>query len=1017
MQDIHKFGVSSFAYGINDSGQVVGVYRDSNERVYGFIWDNINSMQDLGGLSPTVQYTLAYSINNLGQVVGESFAGSDVHAFIWDNLHHMRDLGTLGGSASVADAINNRGQVVGFSRTSTGQTHVFLINPIDMDKDGIPDTWNRDDNHDGKNDLMQDVGLLANNIGWSVDGFASINDGGQMAGTGINGGIRQALIADTNGPVLIIPGIVGTLPTNSDFGNWLLNRGVSPDTLRVEPLGNTYDALIQTLKNAGYTEGKDLFVANYDWRMPPAPTFDGQADGVIGGLTAQGLIQDVTSGKYYSGVDYLAYWLKKASDAWAASHGGVRPDSVDVIAHSTGGLVARAYIQSTAYNGVYGQDSQGHDLKLPKIGNFVMLDVPNEGASKAWNPLFDNFSIDAIYEHVLAPIIEVAFNKLRNGHTIHGPDGDIHLDTITRPDETLDKAKFVALYVPTVLSLLATYSFTTNFSIPPEDQNTLLLDLNAGSAPNTFPDKVGKVFNVYGAGVLTPQSVTKLVGDGQDHGDRIFSFTDAFERTPRQGETYYRDNQDMDGDGTVPLVSLVGPFAESTQLENQPFDKRLGALGEVDHTGIVSNPFVQKRILDDLGVKIDTSQIATSHQTLWNLPSIVRVRFDPVEGMLTDGQGRRLGFTTSTGPLAEIPNSFYLGQTDGIGFIFGPVVVPLTLDLTGLGEDYSVRVVGVQGDNIADLSVSGTLAAGEHQNFVVTFAPPMTDTLPPTTTAALSGPLGNNGWYDGSVTVALAATDDLSGVATTQYRLDGGAWQVYIGAFQVATDGVHSVDFYSIDNAGNVEDTHTQTIKVDQSNPVLTATANRSVVWPPNGKMVPVTVSGEMNDIVSGIDSTQAAYTVQDEYGLIQPHGAITLQPDGSYSFTILLEARRDGQDKDGRQYTVSVTGRDLARNGGTATVVVTVPHDQGKAGVAAASNSTNRFGRSGVMTSDPIGPFTSVVPPGPLGLLSATTTRKHHRSLPLLPSLRNTRRDPGVPAGHGWRVAAVVEDGRVVHG
>ena len=39
----------------------------------------------------------------------------------------MFDLGTLGGTSSGATGINNRGDIVGFSRIATGERHAFLF--------------------------------------------------------------------------------------------------------------------------------------------------------------------------------------------------------------------------------------------------------------------------------------------------------------------------------------------------------------------------------------------------------------------------------------------------------------------------------------------------------------------------------------------------------------------------------------------------------------------------------------------------------------------------------------------------------------------------------------------------------------------------------------------------------------------------------------------------------------------------------------------------------------------------
>ena len=50
------------------------------------------------------------------------------------------------------------------------------------------------------------------------------------------------------------------------------------------------------------------------------------------------------------GLDYLGYWMKKAIANWRDAHNlNVDPPSIDIVAHSMGGLVARSYLQSSAY--------------------------------------------------------------------------------------------------------------------------------------------------------------------------------------------------------------------------------------------------------------------------------------------------------------------------------------------------------------------------------------------------------------------------------------------------------------------------------------------------------------------------------------------------------------------------------------------------------------------------------------------------------------------------------------------
>jgi len=76
------------------------------------------------------------------------------------------------------------------------------------------------------------------------------------------------------------------------------------------------------------------------------------------------------------------------------------------------------------------------------------------------------------------------------------------------------------------------------------------------------------------------------------------------------------------------------------------------------------------------------------------------------------------------------------------------------------------------------------------------------DVIPPTTTS------NGKRTYAGSATVNLSATDAESGVASTQWRLDGGEWTTGLSA-STSTLGAHTLEFYSVDVAGNSETTRT----------------------------------------------------------------------------------------------------------------------------------------------------------------------------------------------------------------
>jgi probable HAF family extracellular repeat protein len=687
-------GNSSIALGINDQGQIV-ISENSTSTTTSYLWQN-------GGFTqlPGIDFGVS-DINNIGQIAGGSrlTQGGQFQACVYFN-GVITHLGTLG-EESNAVAVNDNGVVVGNSYIS-GQARPFL--------------WD--------SGVMIDLNdLLEPNSGWILNEVRGINNHGQIVGNGyFNGLPRGFILSPIRYPVLIVPGIAGTYAAdvNNDLA-WLVARGISPENIQVDPLANVYKDLITTLENVGYEKDKNLFVVNYDWRVMPSP-IDNNFDGYISGITAT----SITDAEFKYGVDYLGWYIKKACDKWRTDY-NEELEYIDIISHSTGGLVTRSYIQSSAYGGVY---DAINNHKLAKIRNFIMIGVPNRGASKAWNPLHDNWIADNAYRFVLSKIINRAFQKLKKGYIITGPDYYITWGSILDSFGNPNKELFIKKYVPTISGLLATFDFIdfgnglTNVNSNPLERNSLILDLNNGydlypnANPNGFLDSTS-VKVLYGTAKGT---LDYVVQRNDPEFNALQSFTDWTRSSTFGGTIWYKDlvSGDNNGDETVPTVSAVGQFLGDNRATKIAFSVS-------NHTGMVSTIEVQSNILNILNVPYSEGNIATGSST--NVSNVLNIISDPVELFIIDGNGRRLGYSNTTGALTEIPNSIWFGNTDGMGYIFDSVQEPITLQLTGLGENYYVMVSLEDSINYGGVVLDGYLGLGEVINYQITLNPLSVDQI------------------------------------------------------------------------------------------------------------------------------------------------------------------------------------------------------------------------------------------------------------------------------------------------
>jgi probable HAF family extracellular repeat protein len=198
------------AFGINDNGDVVGVYLDAGFNPHGFIAPRGGVMQDLLTYERPIQFVTAITAD--GRLAGSFLSGEGAHGFrtltdgslqdlgspnltsdaadineagdvtgtewhsasVFDPITAYRysassgkvDLGTLGGRASAGLSINSSGVVVGWAWDANSVGHAFRARP----------------------DLsMEDLGMLGG--AYPQSGAEAINDNGTIVGysTGSSG--------------------------------------------------------------------------------------------------------------------------------------------------------------------------------------------------------------------------------------------------------------------------------------------------------------------------------------------------------------------------------------------------------------------------------------------------------------------------------------------------------------------------------------------------------------------------------------------------------------------------------------------------------------------------------------------------------------------------------------------------------------------------------------------------------------------------------------------------------------
>ena len=168
LTDLGSLGANPLARSLNNNGQVVGDSRVGS--TYGPTHATLYvpglGLSDLGVL-PGGIHSWAAGINAAGQVVGGSEYISGVRrGFLWTPAQGMVDIGSLAPNLRVGPVrLNNAGQVCGIAGVAVNTDHAFL--------------WKADEG-------MTDLGTL----GGAVSACVDLNDAGQATGWATTAGSR-----------------------------------------------------------------------------------------------------------------------------------------------------------------------------------------------------------------------------------------------------------------------------------------------------------------------------------------------------------------------------------------------------------------------------------------------------------------------------------------------------------------------------------------------------------------------------------------------------------------------------------------------------------------------------------------------------------------------------------------------------------------------------------------------------------------------------------------------------------
>jgi len=650
-------------------------------------------------------------------------------------------------------------------------------------------------------------------------------------------------------PILIVPGLTGTEMKKGDEKLWLdlgrmavdfgdefldpleFNADLTPKDSEVSisdivgkktvgPVTFDYtDGLINEFKNQGYVENENLFTFPYDWRY--------------------GLSVSLENGE--SNETLLA---KKIDDIMTQTGA----EKVDVVAHSLGGLIVKSYVAD------YFMGSH--------IGKAVFVGVPNTGAPKAIKALLqgDNFGIPWLADSEMKKIaanLPASYDLLPNLNYFNVKGSFVK--TIDVADVTLEN--------PSVQNTIKDLNYEETKSFLTADHG---LNYDGIANAENFHTPYLDDFDLRTAGV----DVYNIVGC---KAGTLGKIVEERKNGLFGKAIFYRPSKEIPGDGTVPLESATNLLVD----ESHKYYSLEGS-----HSKMMSQNGTRQEIVNILaGSSLEVSDsLITQDISKCQLNGKAIAVYSPVNITVTDQNGNKIGVASDGSLQNEIANADYEVLGDHT-FIYLPTDngQVYTIGLTGtengnftitIGEIQNNQTTGTQvfsnlpstaeltgsivlnPGNASELKVKQNSGAEEQAVLADAVLDPgqENDYFTPQSSATLSGEKDESENYKTEVTVSIKSvepsisSEETSGLLNVQYNLDNKGFEKVLGdvaEFKVLEEGSHTVAFFSIDRAGNIEQTKTKSfeIKLPQPEAPLPATPEPQTQSATGASVFPITTA------------------------------------------------------------------------------------------------------------------------------------------------------------------------------